>query len=217
MRIAPAMNSLSTGTQNTTNAKQIEEIPNAKDVKDVVAIGAGVVRAGNNMFLRGGRSDEVMYLVDGVPTNQIIDNTANSNANAGLAQLYSATGFIGGGLSVSANSIQSVSVQSSGFDADYGNAQSGIVSITTKAGGDHYSGSMQYRTDKLVSANQNEKYGSLSFGGPEPITKYILPNLGINLPGSLTFFVTGDMEPERRPLSLQRESVLPSASAHRRT
>ena len=55
---------------------------------------------------------------------------------------------------MSANAIQSVSVQTSGFDADLGNAQSGVVNIVTKSGSDHYSSALQYRTDKVAKTNQ---------------------------------------------------------------
>lgn len=190
-----------TGTQ-TVSKEAIESIPNVKNVEDVLKLQAGVVKQGNNLFLRGGRANEVQYLVDGIPTNSIVGNAGDlqttSSINAELQSLYagSSTGVVGGGssgLAVSANAIQSVSVQTSGFDADYGNAQSGIINIVTKSGGDRYSGSVQYRTDKVATTNQNEWYTSLTFGGPEPISKYILPGLGVELPGDLSFFISTDV------------------------
>ncbi|MFI5253782.1 MAG: TonB-dependent receptor domain-containing protein [Bacteroidota bacterium] len=194
------VNPLNTSSQKTVEQKQIEAIPNVKDVADIVKLQAGVVKQGNNLFLRGGRSNEVQYLVDGVPSNDIVNTSGVVvNANQQLSNLYAGmnAGVIGGGaggLSVSANAISSVSVQTSGFDADYGNAQSGIISITTKSGSDSYSGSAQYRTDRIVGDNQNERYSAFSFGGPEPITKYLLSGMGVNVPGSLTFFVSADID-----------------------
>jgi len=192
---------VTSGTQ-TVSKEAIESIPNVKNVEDVLKLQAGVVKQGNNLFLRGGRANEVQYLVDGIPTNSIVGNsgelTTTASINEDLQNLYAGvqTGVVGGGasgLSVSANAIQSVSVQTSGFDADYGNAQSGIINIVTKSGGDKYSGSMQYRTDKIATTNQNEWYSSFSFGGPEPISKYLLPGLGVDLPGDLTFFMSADI------------------------
>lgn len=185
----------------TVDKEAIESIPNVKSVEDVLKLQAGVVKQGNNLFLRGGRANEVQYLVDGIPTNNIVGNSgdllATNSANAQLNALYAGvqSGVIGGGasgLAVSANAIQSVSVQTSGFDADYGNAQSGIINITTKSGGDKYSGSAGYRTDRISKNNQNETYTSFSFGGPEPLTKYLMPQLGADIP-ALTFFVSADM------------------------
>ncbi len=191
---------ITSGTQ-TVSKDAIESIPNVKNVEDVLKLQAGVVKQGNNLFLRGGRANEVQYLVDGIPTNSIVGNSGDlqttSSLNAELSALYAgASAGIGGGssgLAVSANAIQSVSVQTSGFDADYGNAQSGIINIVTKSGGDRYTGSVQYRTDKIATTNQNEWYSSLSFGGPEPISKYVLPGLGVDLPGDLSFFVSADV------------------------
>jgi hypothetical protein len=194
------VNPLSTSSEKTVDRKQIEAIPNVKDVGDIIKLQAGVVKQGNNLFLRGGRANEVQYLVDGVPSNDIVNSSGVAvSANSQLANLYAGmnSGVIGsgsGGLSVAANAIQSVSVQTSGFDADYGNAQSGIISITTKSGSESYSGSIQYRTDKLSSDNQNERYSAFSFGGPDPITKYLLPGMGVTIPGALTFFVSSDID-----------------------
>ena len=192
------VNTLTTTSEKTIDTKQIDAIPNVKDVKDVVAIQAGVVKMGSNMFLRGGRGNEVQYVVDGVPSNDVVGGSAVANPNAQLQNFFASqsAGVVGGGggLSVSANAIQSVSVQTSGFDADQGNAQSGVISITTKSGSDNYSGSAQFRTDKVSSQNQNESYSSFSFGGPEPVSKYLLSGMGINVPGALTFFVSADMD-----------------------
>ena len=195
------VNQFATSSVQTLSSKAIEQIPNVKSVQDVVALQAGVVKMGNQMFLRGGRANEVQYVVDGIPVNNITGNsgelTATNSVNDQLQNLYAGTqaGVIGGGsagLAVPSNTIQSVSVQTSG-DADYGNSQSGIVNITTKTGGDRYTGVTQYRTDKIANTNQSEIYGAMNFSGPEPISKYLLPQLGVHLPGSLTFFVSSDM------------------------
>ncbi|HLX13372.1 MAG TPA: carboxypeptidase regulatory-like domain-containing protein, partial [Bacteroidota bacterium] len=193
---AKLVNNLSTTGTQTVTSKTIDAIPNVKNVQDVLALQAGVVKSGGSVFLRGGRANEVQYLVDGVPTNDIVNNTSiYSNANSQIANLQaSGINASTGGLTVSASAIQSVSVQSSGFDADYGNAQSGIVSITTKSGADSYSGGAQFRTDKIAKPNQDEVFSSVNFGGPEPITRYLLPSLGATIPGNLTFFLSSDVD-----------------------
>ncbi len=198
------VNSFVTSGEQTTNSKTIESLPDVKTVADVLKTQAGFVQQGKNLFLRGGRANEVQYIVDGVVTNNLVTNSgdllATNGANQSLSNLYAGvqSGAVGtevSGLAISANAIQSVSVQTSGFDADYGNVQSGIINIVTKSGApDKYTGSTQFRTDKMASTNQNESYGSFSFGGPEPLTKYLLPDLGLKLPGTLTFFFNGDMD-----------------------
>ncbi len=194
-------NMVTTGTP-TVDAKTISEIPNVKSVEDVLRLQTGVVKQGNNLFLRGGRSNEVQYLVDGIPTNSILGNSGQlttAGTNEELQKVYAGvqSGTIGGGatgLAVSANAIQSVSVQTSGFDADYGNAQSGVINIVTKSGADRYSASLQARTDRIAKTNENENYSSFTLGGPDPLTKYIMPGLGLKPPGNLTFFISADAD-----------------------
>lgn len=188
----------------TFNRDKIEQLPNLKGVEDVLTLQAGVVKFGNQLFLRGGRANETQILIDGVPVNNIGGGgvtAGTSNANEQLQQLYAGTATTGGGaLSVSANAIQSVSVSSSGLDAEYGNAQSGVVNITTKAGGEKYSGSLQYRTDGISPGGGfDERYYSGFFGGPEPLTTYLLPELGLEIPGKLTFFMSADFSQKDGP------------------
>ncbi len=193
------VNPFTTAHIQEVSTQQIQQIPNVKSVEDVLALQSGVVKKGDQIFLRGGRANEVQYVVDGIPVNNITGNSQNITTQAVNAQLQglysgSSTGTIGGGssgLGVSADAIQTLSVQSA-YDADYGNAESGIVNIVTKSGTDHYSATTQYRTDKVANTNQNEYYGAFNLSGPEPITKYLLPQLGLNIPGNLTFFFSSD-------------------------
>ncbi len=193
---AQLVNSQVTSGTQTVSQEAIAAIPNVKSVDDVIKLQAGVVKQGKNLYVRGGRPNEVQYLIDGISSNGILGTSSTSgDANAGLASVYSGSGSVGGStLGVSSNAIQSVSVQTSGFDADYGDAQSGIVNIVTKSGSDKYGGSVQFRSDQLASNNFNESYGAFSFGGPDPVTKYLLPQMGVTVPGNLTFFFSGDMD-----------------------
>jgi outer membrane receptor protein involved in Fe transport len=204
----PMVNAQATAAEQTISAKTIESIPNAKGVADVMALQPGVVKMGGNLFLRGGRANEIQYLVDGVPVNDILGGSsgllATNDANSQLQQLYAGvqSGYVGGGasgLAVSAGAIQSVTVSSSGFDAEFGNAQSGVINIITKSGSDKYIGSMQYRSDRMMVNSFNEMYTAFSFGGPEPITSHLLPMAGVNLPGKLTFFVNADFNQSDGP------------------
>ena len=191
----PLVDVKKTAGEQTYTKDKIEQLPNVKGVSDVLGLQAGVVKFGQQLFLRGGRSNETQILIDGVVVNDVgggTSATGGQSTNEQLAQLYSgtSTGGSSGALSVAANAIQSVSVSSSGLDAEYGNAQSGVVNITTKSGSDTYSGSFQYRTDGATSNSLNERYYAGNVGGPEPITHYLLPSLGVEVPGKLSFFAS---------------------------
>ena len=207
------VNSQSTSAEQTITSHTIEQIPNVKTIQDVVSLQPGVVKLGKNLFLRGGRANEIQYIVDGVAVNDILGGSsgllATTSANDQLQQLYAGvqSGYIGGGgtgLAVSANDIQAVTVSSSGIDAEYGNAQSGVINIMTKSGSDRYIGAVQYRTDNLTSNSFNESYVSFNVGGPEPITNYLLPMAGVTVPGALTFFINTDFDQNDGPWNFSK-------------
>jgi outer membrane receptor protein involved in Fe transport len=175
-----------------------------KRVEDVLGLQAGITKFGGQFFLRGGRANETQILIDGVPVNDVTGQqgtAGTSTANEQLAQLYSgnSSSGVGGALGVASNAIQSVTVSSSGLDPEYGNAQSGIVSIQTKSGGESYTGSVNYRTDDITSQSFNERYVAADVGGPEPITTYLLPSLGVEVPGRVSFFMNGTFDQSDGP------------------
>ncbi len=145
-------------------------------VENIVALQPGVVFSDNEIHIRGGRTHEAALLLDGV---SIQDPLAG-------------TGF---GLQVSPASIQDVEVITGGYNAEYGQATSGIINITTREGSEKYSGSISYKVDhfglnKNSRSNWNTDNFDVSLSGPEPITSSLLPALGIEFPGKLSFFGT---------------------------
>jgi outer membrane receptor protein involved in Fe transport len=200
------VNVRATASTKTLSSKAIEQIPNVKSVQDVMQLQAGAVKLGNNVFLRGGRANEVQYIVDGISVNDVLGGSSGTTqeANEQISQFNSGVGnsISASGLSISTNAIQTLSVTTSGMDAEYGNAQSGVINIVTKSGSENYTGSLQVRNDKLRNATSfNESYYSVSFGGPEPLTSRALPEMGIDIPGKLTFFISSDFSQDDGPFN----------------
>lgn len=196
----PLIDVKKTASDQTFNRDKIEQLPNLKGVQDVLSLQAGVTKFGGQLFLRGGRANETQILVDGVVVNSAGGSPSGDDANELLRQLYSGSSTTSAG--VSADAIASVSTSTSGLDAEYGNAQSGVVNITTKTGSDKYSGSLQYRTDGISSGSSyNERFYSGSFGGPEPITAYLLPALGVEVPGKVSIFTNASFNQSDGPYS----------------
>ncbi|MEO1021792.1 MAG: TonB-dependent receptor [Bacteroidota bacterium] len=96
-----------TTTTSFVSSKEIEDLP-VQSVADVVNLQAGVVEG----HFRGGRTNEVAYVVNGVPINNAFSNTA--------------------GFEVEQNMVSSLEVISGVFNAEYGQALSGVVNIVTK-------------------------------------------------------------------------------------
>ncbi len=159
-------------------------------VQDIVANQVGVVKNDDEIHIRGGRSYENAYLLDGVSVQDPL----------------SGTGF---GLQLSTDAIEQVEVITGGFNAEYGQAMSGIINVKTKEGGEKYKGSLSYKRDHFgnfdpttpvvgIFSNDsrysfNTDVAEFSISGPEPITNYVLPALGLNLPGKFSLFTSGYM------------------------
>jgi outer membrane receptor protein involved in Fe transport len=144
------------------------------DVQDVVAQQVGVVESDNEIHIRGGRTYENSYLIDGVSVQDPL----------------AGTGF---GLQLSSDAIQEMQVTTGGYNAEFGQATSGVVNVTLKEGGEKYLGDLSYKRDDLGLGNSpfqsfNTELYDATLGGPEPITHYLFPLLGLPDIGPVTFF-----------------------------
>lgn len=112
-----------------------------KNINSVAATSAGVFQAdeGGDINVRGGRSNATTYFVDGV---KVI-----------------------GSLGVPQQGVEQLSVITGGLPAQYGDATSGVISVTTRGPQSQFFGGVE-----LISSQLTDKYGynSLGFsvGGP---------------------------------------------------
>ncbi len=169
--------------RNITGSEIASEL--VENVRDIVANQVGVVETNNEIHIRGGRSYENAYLVDGVSVQDPL----------------SGTGF---GLQLNTEAIEEVEVITGGFNAEYGQAMSGIVSVKTKEGGDKYRGGLSYKVDHfgnydpsypVIGTLSTKNFNSFntdvaeaSISGPEPFSRYLLPAIGLKVPGELSLF-----------------------------
>ncbi|MBK6911537.1 MAG: TonB-dependent receptor [bacterium] len=115
---------------STVGSSDIQALP-VTNLGQVIEIQAGVVDG----HFRGGRSSEVMYLVDGISVTDAYDNSQ--------------------GTQVDDNSVQELQVISGTFNAEYGQAMSGIVNIVTKEGAQDYHGTVSSEFGDYVSDHTN--------------------------------------------------------------
>jgi outer membrane receptor protein involved in Fe transport len=86
-------------------------------------------------------------------------------------------------------------VMTGGYNAEYGQATSGVVNVSTKDAGDRLHFSLAWKRDNLgfnrdSRSSWNTDVTESSLSGPEPLSTWLLPALGIRLPGTLSFFGT---------------------------
>lgn len=128
-----------TSSESRVTAAKIDKLP-VTELSQVLDVQAGVTIRNGNLHIRGGRSSEVVFMVDGVPVTDSYDgSTAIQLENDG---------------------IQELQVISGTFNAEFGNAMSGVINVVTKEGrSDRYGGSVQlYSGGYLVSGDGGEDY-----------------------------------------------------------
>jgi outer membrane receptor protein involved in Fe transport len=154
-----------TSTSVTIGGEDIKMMP-VESIGQIVNLQAGVIGG----HFRGGRLNDVAYLIDGV----------------------SITDAFNGGLSVEVEntSIRQMEVISGTFNAEYGQALSGVVNIVTESGSDKFEGSVSAYAGTYYT-NNSDIFRNLS--SPGISSKNVQFSLsGPALPvRNLTFFVTG--------------------------
>ena len=143
----PMVEVTSSDVKGSVSSEQLTEMP-VDDVLEAVALKAGIVKSGDDMHVRGGRGGEVQVQIDGVAVDDPLGG-----------------GTVGVGMLGTSGS----EIVSGGMDAEYGNAQSAVINISTKEGGRRFGGEFRYFTDDF--GRQDKTYTnfdrvSLGFGGP---------------------------------------------------
>lgn len=151
-----------TASKNITTTEEIKTLP-VETFAGIMLTQAGVTQgAGGELHIRGGRSTEIAYLVDGV-------SVANPFSTNGIAT------------SVATNSIQEMSVVSGAFNAEYGNAMSGIVNFTTKDGSPDFNTFLSFYSGDYISSHKD------IFVNIDDINPFANHNLEGTLSGPLSF------------------------------
>jgi len=140
----------SSATKQSITADKLKEIP-VDNLREAVAVKAGIVAFGGELHFRGGRGGEVKFQFDGVEASDPL---------------------FGRGANIATLAVAGTDVLSGGFDAEFGNALSGVVIVSTKEGTDRFGGEVRWDTDRFGDATRtfdNFDRFTFGFGGPTPI------------------------------------------------
>lgn len=113
------------------SAEDLESVPIVRDMGEFIELQAGVSidAEGDEIMIRGGDRQDVAYVVDGVR----ITTTDHRGSRTGI------------GRSLNKSAVQELQVITGGYNAEYGNAQGGVVSMVTRDGGSSYNGMVDYQ------------------------------------------------------------------------
>ena len=120
-----------TTTTAFVSEKEIQELP-VTNLSEIIDLQAGVVDG----HFRGGRAGEVMYMVNGIPINNPYDNSQ--------------------GINIEKNMVSGLEVISGVFNAEYGQAMSGVVNIVTKDAPREWTGDFQAEVGAIASDRKLE-------------------------------------------------------------
>ncbi|MDO8549678.1 MAG: carboxypeptidase-like regulatory domain-containing protein, partial [Ignavibacteria bacterium] len=182
-----------TSTRKTVSRESMDELPGFENTSEIFKLQGGTIlgvdpqnlqltggvqlqirdQSVKDIHIRGGRGGEILFLIDGIPVTHPI---------------YGGRSV----LDLDVNAVDEVELLTGAFTAEYGQAQSGVVNITTRSGNENFTGGVEYRTDqlKLFGTSYNTDYLTFYMGGPEPFTRYLLPQLGISAPEKLFYFLS---------------------------
>ncbi len=127
-----------TSSEARVTSETIERLP-VNELSQVLDVQAGITTR-DGIHIRGGRSSEITYMVDGVPVTDSYDGSA--------------------AIQVENDGIQELQVISGTFNAEFGNAMSGVINVVTKEGrSDRFGGSAEVFTGSyLVSGEGGEAF-----------------------------------------------------------
>jgi hypothetical protein len=143
-------------------------------LNSVLALQPGVVASptANTISIRGGRTDEAVTYVDGVP----VTPGYRGGNNLGSA---------GTEISPATNSLEEASVTTGSSSAEFGNAQSGIIDAQIRGGGSKYQGNFGYESDEPFGVNSSLGFNRVQASLSGPILR------------NLTFFLSGALEGQK--------------------
>lgn len=139
--------------------EMVDQLP-LDNAAGIVVLQPGVVRTNQGRTIRGGRPNEEAVLINGV---------LSRGFGRGISD----------NIALPTNSLEQVEVNVGVFSAEFGEAQSGIVSFVTRSGGKSLTGSLELMSDQLGPDNWRTNFNRAEFtlGGP--------------IAGPLTFFLAG--------------------------
>jgi hypothetical protein len=168
-------------SKSTVTGALINSLP-VDNVRSVITLQPGVVESGNGngVSIRGGRPGEANVYIDGAPVRG-----ANSGAQA---------------IGVQTNAVEEASVTTGALPVQFGDAQSGIISFTTKSGGEKLAGSLSAESDGMLGGATSTGYNRFegSVGGPIP---------GMQ---NLRFFLSGVLQGQSSPFRALGAEDVPS-------
>jgi hypothetical protein len=133
----PLVNKFATNANRISTSEDIEALP-VRGLNEILAITPGVTFQDETVFVRGGRQDEVGFYLEGA---SITDPVVGGRA-----------------VTIVQDAVEEIQVQSGGYTAEYGGANSGIIYTQLKTGTQQWKASFEYITDNITFKGNDKRY-----------------------------------------------------------
>ena len=158
----PLIEKSATNAIRVVTSADVEKLP-VRDVNVYFALQAGVSLQYGRLYIRGSRSDEVGYMIEGASVTNILGAATGARGGAFAARdRYRALG--GGLITTIPEALEEISVQAGGYSAEFGGANAGIVQQVFKSGRSKFSTSVQFETDNFGNYPGKKFLGTYSYG-----------------------------------------------------
>lgn len=167
-----------TSTVAVIEFAEIKALP-IETMTQALTLNAGIVESKNRggsddgIHLRGGRTGEISYVIDGV----VVDNPLFGGLSSDVSRL----------------GVSSLTILSGTFNAEYGQAQSGIINIITQEGSENFSGTLRIVTDEFGGDENNvgSSLKPLKFNNWKSLRKELVLSGGVpTLEDKINFFLS---------------------------
>lgn len=141
----PLIEPSSTNAIRIIDSETLETLP-TRDLDDIAALQPGVVLQNDLITIRGSRPDETGYLLEGADVKDVMEREGGSL------------------VTVTPDALQELLIQAGGYNAEYGNANAGIIQGNLKTGREYYHFSLRVETDNFGSYPGDKFLDTYSYG-----------------------------------------------------
>ena len=138
----PIIDKTATNAVRIVDAEDLDILP-LRGVSSVIALQTGVVEDEGSLHIRGSRSDEIGYYVEGASVRNVVTGG-------------SAVGLID-------EALEEIQLQAGGFNAEYGGANAGIILQELRTGGSAWDFEILAESDNFTS-DYEQRFGTYSYG-----------------------------------------------------
>ena len=177
----PAVKMDQTSSTQTYSGDEMFNLP-VESVEGAVTFAAGAVEENGVLHLRGGRAQETVYLFDGIALKDPLTGNANDS-------------------NVPMLGVGEMSIITGGFSAEYGDAQSGVINLSSTEGRNTFQANTRLSTSHFINDSFN---GS----DPEGQNKYEFSLSGPIVKDMMFFSFSGELNEDNGRFRNQFEDLV---------